>query len=142
MIWLVNFQENKNIKNTETFYLSILTSHKWFDHLNFDMFSAVIFFSARILNMCTPRTAFYLVQEAGFPGLRLYARGPAHLLDWPRMVKAGWLGSLWSEIFLQMTFILFPPCITKRAGYFPGQSVPYNDLLNQPHLIFHECYFT
>ena len=41
MIWLVNFQENKNIKNTEAFCLSILTLHKWFDHLNFDMFTAV-----------------------------------------------------------------------------------------------------
>ena len=36
--------------------------HKWLVHLNFDMVTAAmfIFFPVRYLNMCKPRTTFYL----------------------------------------------------------------------------------
>ena len=36
------------------------------------------------------------------------------------MVNAGWLGSMQSEIFLQMKFIIFQGCPIKQAVFLPG----------------------
>ena len=57
------------------------------------------------------------------------------------MVDAGWLGSMRSEICLQMKFIIFQGCPTKQAAFLPGQPAPYNQLLIQPLLLVPECYF-
>ena len=65
-----------------------------------------LFSSTRFLNMCNPRATFCLVWWPQ-PGLRLYRNLSTHLLSWLRMVKAGWLGSMWSQTFLQMKFIIF-----------------------------------
>ena len=59
-------------------------------------------FSARFLIMCKPRVQFYLIWWADLPRLNLYGSGPSHLLSWLEMVKVVWLGSRWSELFLQV----------------------------------------
>ena len=46
------------------------------------------------------------------------------------MVDEGWLGSVQSEIFLQMKFIIFQGCPTKQASFLPGHSAPYNNVTN------------
>ena len=58
------------------------------------------------------------------------------------MVNAGRLGSMRSEIFLRMKFIIFQGCLTKQAAFSPEQSPPYNKLLIQLLLLVPECYFT
>ena len=57
------------------------------------------------------------------------------------MVNAGRLGSIRSEIFLQIKFIIFEGYPTKQAVFLPGHPLPYNQLLIQPHLLVPECYF-
>ena len=54
------------------------------------------------------------------------------------MVNEGWLGSILSETFLQMEFIIFQSCLIKQATFLPGQSTPYNQLLIQPLLLVSE----
>ena len=49
--------------------------------------------------MCKPRTTFYLVWWPGPTVLWLYGSELACLPGCPEMVKAGWLGSIWSGIF-------------------------------------------
>ena len=46
------------------------------------------------------------------------------------MVDEGWLGSVQSEIFLEMKFIVFQGCPTKQASFLPGHSAPYNNVTN------------
>ena len=58
------------------------------------------------------------------------------------MVNAGRLGSMRSEIFLRMKFIIFQGCLTKQAAFSPEQSPLYNQLLIQLLLLVPECYFT
>ena len=48
------------------------------------------------------------------------------------MVNAGWLGSMWSGVFLQTKFTIFQGCPTKQAAFLPEQHGPYNQLLIQP----------
>ena len=104
-------------------------------HLNFEMLTAAMFilFSERFLNMCKPR-AFYLLWWAGTSGLAFYGSAPACLLSWFSMVNTGWLVSLWSEVFLQMKFVVFQGCSTQLAPFLPGQPASYNQLLIQPLL--------
>ena len=52
------------------------------------------------------------------------------------MVNEGWLGSILSETFLQMEFIIFQSCLIMT--FLPGQSTPYNQLLIQPLLLVSE----
>ena len=92
-----------------------------------------ILFSERFLNMCKPR-AFYLLWWAGTSGLAFYGSEPVCLLSWFSMVNTGWLGSLWSEVFLQMKFVIFQGCSTKPAPFLPEQPASYNQLLIQPLL--------
>ena len=66
--------------------------HKWLVHLNLTcLLLPCLFFSVRFLNMCQPRTTFYLFWWAGPSGLSFYGSGPACLLSWLEMVNAGWL---------------------------------------------------
>ena len=53
-------------------------------------------------------------------------------MNWLGMVNAGRLGSMRSEIFLKMKFIIFQGCPTKQPAFLPGQHTPYNQLLIQP----------
>ena len=129
-------------------YRIILSQHpdylyKWLVHLNLTclLLPSFFFFSMRFLNMCQPRPTFYLLWWAGPSGLAFYGSGPGCLLNWLMMVNAGWLGSMRSEIFLQMKFIIFQGCSTKQVALLPGQPVPYNQLLIQPLLLVSECYF-
>ena len=41
-------------------------------------------------------------------------------------VNAGWFGSMQSEIFCEMKFIIFQGCFTKQAAFLFGQLAPYN----------------
>ena len=113
--------------------------HKWLVYLNFDMFTAAMF-SARFRNMCKPRTTFYLLWQAGPPGLAFYGNGPTHLTHCLGMMSAGCPGSMQSEIFLQIKFIIFQGCPTKQTAFLLGQPASYNQLLIQPILLIPECY--
>ena len=79
----------------------------------------------RFLNVCKPRTAFHLLWWAGRSILTFYGCGPACLLSWLGMVDAGLLGSMRSEIFLQVKFIIFQGCSTKQGAFLPGWPAPY-----------------
>ena len=50
----------------------------------------VYLFSARFLNMCMPRTTFYLLWQACPPGLAFHGSGLACLLNWLGMMHVGW----------------------------------------------------
>ena len=45
------------------------------------------FFPARFLNMCKPRTPFYVLWRSGPTGLAFYGSGPVGLPNWLGMVK-------------------------------------------------------
>ena len=70
------------------------------------------------------------------PRLAWYGSGIASLLSWLKIVNAGWLGSLRSEIFLQMKVIIFQGCPIKQAAFLPGQPAPYNQLLFRHFCLF------
>ena len=111
---------------------------KWLLHFLFHTKFTVamfIFSSVRFLNMCTSQ------KQAGLHRFGFYGGGLAYLQSWLGMVNADWLGSIRSEIFLQMKYIIFQGCPVKQAVYLPGQPAPYNQLLNRPLLLEPECYF-
>ena len=111
---------------------SVYYLYKWLGHLHFHMFTAAMFsFSARFLNIRKPRIRFHLLWWAGPPGMIFYRSGPAHLLSWLGMMNPCWLGSMQSEIFFQMKFIIFQGFPTKQTEFLPGQTAPYNQLLTQ-----------
>ena len=62
--------------------------------------------------------------------MAFYGSGPAHLPSRLGMIDEGWLGSIQSEIFLQMKFIIFQGCPTKQASFLPGHSAQYNNVTN------------
>ena len=142
IIWLLNSQGMKNCKSTESFCRSILTIYTndwstfWYVYCCY-----VYFFSGKFLNVCKPRTTTYPLWQPGPPGLAFYGSGLACLPSWLGMVNAGWLCSMWSEIFLQMKFIIFQGCPTKQAAVLAGQPVPYNQLLIQLLLLVQEGHF-
>ena len=78
----------------------------------FDVFIATMFISssARFLNMCKPRTGWPTTIDILWSGLTC-------LPSWLGMMNTGWLGSIWSEIFLQMEFIIFKA--------FPWNRLPF-----------------
>ena len=56
---------------------------------------ACLFFFARFLNMCRPRTKFYLLWRAGPPGLTFYGGQPACLPNWLRMMyRLAWFHAI------------------------------------------------
>ena len=140
MVWLLNFQGMENCQSIELFS-AYYYLHKWLVYLNFDMFTAAMFFFCKILNMCESRATFDLLWWASPPRLAFYRSGPACLLSWLGMMNAGWLGSIRSEIFLQMKFIIFQGHTTKQAAFLPRQSIPYTQLHSQPILLVPEGYF-
>ena len=143
MVLLLNSQGIKKCRTTESFCLSIFTiyTNDWSTQTLTCLLLPHLFFSVRFLNMCKPRTTFYLLRWAGPYTLEFCGSGPECLLSWPGMVNAGWLGSMQSEIFLQMKFIIFQGCSTKQAAFLPGQPAQYNQLLIQSLFLVPECYF-
>ena len=120
MIWILNSQGMKNYKNTESFCRSILAIYTndcftfWYVNCCY-----VSFFSAKLLNMCKPRTTAYPLWQPGPPGFAFYESGLGCLSSWLGMVNAGWLCSMRPEFFLQIIFIIFQGCPTKL-----GQPTP------------------
>ena len=53
----------------------------------------------------------------------------------------GWFGSMESDIFLQIKFIIFSGYPTKQTAFLPWEPASYNQLLSQPLLLVPECYF-
>ena len=88
------------------------------------------FFPSRFLNMCKPRTTFYVPRDAGPPRVALYGSGPKHLPSRLGMIDEGWLASIQSEVFSQVKFIIFQGCPTNQASFLPGYSAPYNNVTN------------
>ena len=62
----------------------------------------------------------FFCQEHKFTYLLTYGSGLATLPSWLGMVNADWLGSIRSEIFLQIKFIIFQSCPIKQAVFLPG----------------------
>ena len=91
MVWLLNSQGIKSCKSTESFCLSILTIYvnDFFD-LNFDIYCCHVHFFSKISKY-------------------VYGSGAAHVLSW--------FGSMLSETFLQMKFIIFQSCPTKQVAF-------------------------
>ena len=144
MVWLLNSQQGmKSCKSAESFCLSILTicTNDWSTYILTCLLLPLLFFSARFLNVCKPRTTFYLLWRAGTSGLAFNGSGPARLQRWLTMVNAGWLSSMWSGIFLQVKFIIFQGCPAKQAVFIPGYPAPFYQLIIQPLLLVPECYF-
>ena len=96
----------------------------------------VYIFSVRFLNMCKRRATFYLLWQAGPHGLAFYGKGLTCLPRWFVLANTGCVGSLRSDIFLQIRFIIFQDCPTKQAAFSPEQLAPSNQLLIQPTLLF------
>ena len=81
----------------------------------FDVFIATmsIFSSERFLNMCKPTT--------GWPtSIDILWSGLACLPSWLGMMNTGWLGSIQSDIFLQMKFIIFKAVPSNRLPFYLG----------------------
>ena len=127
MVRWLNSQGMKNWKSTESFCRSILTiyTNDW-STFGCVYCCYIYFFCGKLLNVCKPGTATYLLWQPGLPGLVFYESGLACLPSWLGMVNADWLCSMWSEIFLQMKLILFQGCPTKLE-----QPPSYNQLLIQ-----------
>ena len=96
----------------------------------------LIFFFCEVPICASLEQSFYRLWRAGPPRSAFYGSGLACLPSWLRMVNGGWLISMWSEIFLQMKFIIFQGCPTKQAAFLSWQPTPYNQLLIQPLLHF------
>ena len=81
----------------------------------FDMFTAAMFTfsSARFLNMCKPRARWPTWIVILWSGL-------ACLPSWLGMMNTGWLGSIQSETFLQMKFIIFKAVPSNRLPFYLG----------------------
>ena len=111
MVWLLNSQGMKNWKSTESFCLSILTiyTNDWspFWHV----YCCHVFSSTRFLNICKPKT--------GWPAsIDILGSGLACLPSWLGMINTGWLGSIQSEIFFQMKFIIFKAVPSNRLSFY------------------------
>ena len=57
------------------------------------------------------------------------------------MGNTGGLGSMRSDIFLQMKIIIFQGCPIQQAAFLPGQPVSYNQLFIQLLFFVPEFYF-
>ena len=102
----------------------------------FDMFSATIFIfsSATFLNMCKPRTGWPTSTDILWSGL-------ACLPSWLGMINTGWLGSIRSEIFLQMKFVIFKAAPLNRLLFYLGTacfmySAPYSATFTCSRMLF------
>ena len=83
----------------------------------------------KFLNICKPRT--------GWPTLiGVLWKWLASLMSWLGMMIAGWLGSIRSEIFLQMKFISFKAVPSKRMSFYLG--IPLHIIR---YLFSHFCLF-
>ena len=131
------------MKNWKRIILSLHTNylHKWLVHFLTCLLLPCSFFFLWDTYIHRSRTTFYLLWRANPPGLTFYESGLACLPSWLGMVKGGWLGFMWSWIFLQMKFIIFQDCPIKQAPFLLWQPAPYNQLLIQPLLLVPECYF-
>ena len=102
----------------------------------FDTFTGAVFiFSfARFLNICKPRV--------GRPtSIEILWKWASKLTGLAGAGECRPTGSIQSEIFLQMKFIIFQGCPIKQVVFLPGQLTPYNQLLIQPLLLVPEYCF-
>ena len=125
---IIELSENEKLQK----YRIVLSQHngflhKWLVHLNFDMFTAaMIFFSERFLNMCKPRTTFYLFD--GLARLDLYfmeVRWLAYRARWGWWIQASSVpcnrkfSRKWNLLF----FKAVPP---NRLPFYLGR--PHHDI--------------
>ena len=116
MGWLLNSQGMKYCKSTEWFFLTILTIYTNDWSPVFYMFTAImfIFSSAKFPGMCKPRTGWPTLIDILWSRLACL---PSWLIH---MVNTGWLGSIRSEVFLQMKFIIFKAVLSNRLTFYLG----------------------
>ena len=139
-VLIVELSRNEKLQKYRII-LSFCYLHKWLIHFLTCLLLPYIFFSAIFLHMCKPRTTFYLFWWACLVGLAFYERGLACLPSCLRMMNADWLGSMWSESFLQMKFNNFQGFFTKQVAFLPGQPTRYNEYFIQPLLLVPEWCF-
>ena len=79
------------------------------------MFTAAmfIFSSVRFLNICKPRTGWPTSTDILWSEL-------ACLPTWLAIMNTGWAGSIRSEVFLQMKFIIFKAVSSKMLSFYLG----------------------
>ena len=119
MIWSLNFRKMKSCKNTKSFFLNILTIYT--NNLPTYVLPYLLlprFFSGRFLNSEQHSILFDVL-----------ARLDCNYME-VRMMKVGSLNFIWTEVFSQMKFIIFPGFPTKRAvlltwSFYFIQSAPY-----------------
>ena len=123
------FSWNEKLQNCIIF-LSQDTNylHKWLVHF-FTCLLVPCFFFCKNSKIC----AFQERDDP--PWLAFYGSGLASWPSWLGMVNAGWVGSIRSEIFFQMEFIILQACSIKQATSLRGQPTLYNKLLIQSFLI-------
>ena len=100
----------------------------------FDVFIATmsIFSSERFLNMCKPTT--------GWPtSIDILWSGLAWLPSWLGMMNTGWLGSIWSEIFLQMEFIIINVFPSNRLPFYLSSPLHVISSLFGNFCLFHDA---
>ena len=100
----------------------------------------LFFFSEICKYVHIHRATFYLLSQAGPPGLAFNGSGPSRLPRWLGIMNVLWPGFMRSEIFLQMKFIIFKAVWPSRLSFYLGTPPPYNQLLIQPVLLVPECY--
>ena len=89
--------------------------YKWLVQLNFEIFTAAMFnFFCEIPKYVQGQNNI-ISHLIAWPVWIPITQKWANLPSWLGMVKADWFGSMWSEIFSQMKFIIFPGCPTKWA---------------------------
>ena len=120
---IIELSRNKKLQKYKTI-LSQYTNHlhKLMVPLKFDILTVamLISFSERFLNMYKARKTFCLFWQAGPPAFTFYGSVLARLQSWLGMLNTGWLIFMWSEIFLQIKFIIFQGFRTNQAAFLPG----------------------
>ena len=114
MVWLLNSQGMKNCKSTKLFCLSILTiyTNDWSPFWHVYCYH-VYFFFCEIPKYVQARNRLVHLDW--------------HFIEWTGMLtklagydEYSWLGSIRSEIFLQMKFIIFKAVPSNRLPFYLG----------------------
>ena len=117
MVSLLNSQGMKNCKSTESFCLSILTiyTNDWSPFWHVYCYHVYFFFC---------EISKYVQAKNRLAHLDWHFRsGLACLPSWLGLMNTGWLGSIQSDIFLQMKFIIFKAVPSNRLPYYLGSQL-------------------
>ena len=118
----------KNCKSTESFCLSMLTIYTMIGPLLI-FFSEISKYVQAKSNILSPLT--------GWPTwIGILWKGLTCLPRWFVLANTGWVGSLRSDIFLQIRFIIFQDCHTKQAAFHLSSPLHIISSLFSPFCLF------